>query len=107
MDLSADVDFTSLAERAVAAEEGVEVHGPVEQGLFLKAMGLAERVQVVLSKMEQRCERKEERERVVGAFERLVSMEKGGMGKVYKALAIVKERGGRRPVGFGGEVVQG
>ena len=106
VDLSADVDFAALAGRAVATEEGVEVHGPVEQGLFLKAMGLAERVQMVLSKVEQRCEH-EERKRVVGAFERLVGMERGGMGRVYKALAVVKERGGRRPVGFGGEVVQG
>lgn len=107
VDLSADVDFTALAERAVATEGGVEVHGPVEQGLFLKAMGLAERVQVVLSKIEESGEYKEERERVIGAFNRLVGMEKGGMGRVYKALAVVKERGGRRPVGFGGEVVQG
>lgn len=107
VDLSADVDFLSLAERAVTTEEGIEVHGPVEQGPFLETMGLAERVKMVLSKMEQRGEHKEERGRVVGAFERLVGMEKGGMGRIYKALAVVKERGGRRPVGFGGGVVQG
>ena len=38
MDLSADVDFTALAEAALNASEGVEVHGPVEQGVFLEGM---------------------------------------------------------------------
>lgn len=43
-------------------------------------------------------------ERVSKAVERLVERGGGGMGKVYKVLAIVPERGGTRPVGFGGEV---
>lgn len=39
------------------------------------------------------------------AVERLVSRVPGrGMGTLYKVLAIVPERGGRRPVGFGGDV---
>ncbi|KAA6412562.1 MAG: hypothetical protein FRX48_03553 [Lasallia pustulata] len=44
VDLSADVDFTALAHAAVAASPGVEVHGPVEQGAWLRAMGGEERV---------------------------------------------------------------
>ncbi|KAK3679503.1 hypothetical protein LTR78_001064 [Recurvomyces mirabilis] len=42
-DLSADVDFLALAEAAINASPGVEVHGPVSQALFLKAMGIEER----------------------------------------------------------------
>jgi len=107
VDLSVDVDFTALAERAIAVEKGVEVHGPVEQAGFLQALGLPGRVQTVLAGIEQRGDPKAEKAKVTGAYERLVGREKGGMGKVYKALAIVKERNGRRPVGFGGDVFSG
>jgi len=41
------------------------------------------------------------------AWERLVDRGPGGMGKVYKALAILPENEGRRrPVGFGGDIAQ-
>lgn len=102
VDLSADVDFTALAERAVAAEEGVEVFGPVEQAGFLGGLGGGERVRMVLEGVKG----EEERLRVRGAWDRLVGTVGGGMGGVYKALAVVKGRGGRRPVGFGGGVVE-
>ncbi|KAF8430015.1 S-adenosyl-L-methionine-dependent methyltransferase [Tirmania nivea] len=103
VDLSADVDFLALAETAVAAPEGVEVHGPVEQGVFLAEMGMRERMEVLV----KAGAGDEDGRRVRGAFERLVGRETGGMGRIYKALAVVKERGGRRPVGFGGVVVGG
>jgi len=39
------------------------------------------------------------------AWRRLVDRGPGGMGKVYKALAILPENEGKRkPVGFGGDV---
>jgi NADH dehydrogenase [ubiquinone] 1 alpha subcomplex assembly factor 7 len=39
------------------------------------------------------------------AWKRLVDRGPGGMGKVYKVLAILPENDGqRRPVGFGGDV---
>jgi len=38
------------------------------------------------------------------AVERLVERGGGGMGRVYKVLAIVPERGGKGLVGFGGDV---
>ncbi|KAF8426030.1 S-adenosyl-L-methionine-dependent methyltransferase [Tirmania nivea] len=103
VDLSADVDFLALAETAVAASEGVEVHGPVEQGVFLAEMGMRERMEVLVKARAG----DEDGRRVRGAFERLVGRETGGMGRIYKALAVVKEKGGRRPVGFGGVVVGG
>lgn len=48
-----------------------------------------------------------ERKRVEGGWERLVERGGGGMGRLYKVLALVPERGGRRPVGFGGGVEEG
>lgn len=40
-DLTAHVDFSAVVSAAMA--EGVEVHGPVEQGLFLERLGIHER----------------------------------------------------------------
>ena len=101
VDVSADVDFTSLAEAALEASEGVEVHGPVEQGHFLQAMGIAERMQQLLSTV------KDEKKRKIleTGWQRLVERGGGGMGKLYKVMTIIPENGGRRrPVGFGGGV---
>jgi SAM-dependent MidA family methyltransferase len=99
-DLSADVDFAGIAEASLRASEGVEVHGPVEQGVWLEVMGIRERAGE-LGKSDE--EKKGDVER---AWKRLVDRGPGGMGKVYKAMAILPEGGGkRRPVGFGGDVV--
>ncbi|PMD28084.1 DUF185-domain-containing protein [Hyaloscypha hepaticicola] len=100
VDLSADVDFIALAEAALSASPGVEVHGPVEQGQFLLSMGIKERADVLMKGL-----REEKKRGVEGAWRRLVDRGGSGMGKVYKAMAIVPESGGkRRPVGFGGDV---
>ena len=101
MDLSADVDFTALAEAALGASPGVEVHGPVEQGQFLLSMGIKERAEMLMMGLKE----EEKRKGVEGAWKRLVDRGGSGMGKVYKAMAILPESGGRRrPVGFGGDV---
>jgi NADH dehydrogenase [ubiquinone] 1 alpha subcomplex assembly factor 7 len=101
VDLSVDVDFAAIAEAATKASEGVEVHGPVEQGVFLEGMGIRERVGVLM----RACKDEEGRKAVETAWKRLVDRGPGGMGKVYKALAILPENEGRRrPVGFGGDV---
>lgn len=117
VDLSADVDFTALAEAALAASPGVEVWGPVEQGDFLAGMGGQSRIEQLIEGLErgggrgrggEEEERKKEGKKkiLLGSWRRLV--EKGGpqaMGRIYKALAVVPEGGGRRaPVGFGGRV---
>lgn len=103
MDLSADVDFTALAEAAINASPGVEVHGPVEQGLWLERMGVKERIGMLVKKLGEG--RTEEKERLRKGVERLVERGGGGMGRLYKVMAILPENGGsRRPVGFGGEV---
>jgi NADH dehydrogenase [ubiquinone] 1 alpha subcomplex assembly factor 7 len=103
VDLSADVDFTALAKAALAASPGVEVHGPVEQSSFLQAMGIRERADQLLRGVPEGDD--EKKDRLEGSWRRLVGRGVGGMGKVYKAMAIVPlSDGKRRPVGFGGDV---
>jgi NADH dehydrogenase [ubiquinone] 1 alpha subcomplex assembly factor 7 len=103
VDLSADVDFTALAEAALTASDGIEVHGPVEQAIFLLGMGIKERAQMLIKGSNMDDEKKK---RVESAWKRLIDRGGSGMGKVYKAMAIVPESNGkRRPVGFGGDVV--
>ncbi|EGX91606.1 DUF185 domain protein [Cordyceps militaris CM01] len=102
VDLSADVDFTALAEAATLASDGVEVHGPIQQADFLELMGIKERA-AALAKSPGAS--KETADAIDKACKRLVDRGPSGMGKVYKALAILPENDGqRRPVGFGGDV---
>jgi SAM-dependent MidA family methyltransferase len=120
VDLSADVDFLALAESAINSSPGVEVHGPVEQALFLTAMGIearaAQLVKTAVDKERAGYTGQEKRElsemvkRIESGWKRLVDRGPHGMGKLYKAIAIVpyqppKEgQARRRPVGFGGDV---
>ena len=104
VDLSADVDFLALAESALNASPGVEIHGPVEQSFFLSTMGIKERADRLLKGVQD----EETRRRLETGWKRLVDRGPNGMGKTYKALAILpwKEKGPvRRPIGFGGDVV--
>ena len=92
-----------MAEAALGASSNVEVHGPVEQGFFLQSMGIRERAERLMQALGGNQEKKAV---VEGAWRRLVDRGGGGMGKVYKAMAVVPLGGGRRPVGFGGDVVE-
>ncbi|KAJ5569801.1 S-adenosyl-L-methionine-dependent methyltransferase MidA [Penicillium hispanicum] len=101
VDVSADVDFTSLAEAAIEGSDGVEVHGPVEQGDFLNALGITERMEQLLRKAGD----DEHKKTLETGWKRLVEKSGGSMGQIYKVMTIVPENGGRRrPVGFGGGV---
>ena len=104
VDLSADVDFLALADSALDASPGVEVHGPVEQSFFLSTMGIKERADRLLKAAKD----EETKKRLETGWKRLVHRGPNGMGKTYKALAIVpyKKQGPvRRPIGFGGDLV--
>lgn len=102
VDLSADVDFTALAEAAINASGRVEVYGPVEQGAWLTQMGIQERAKQLLARVGEESKKKG----MELDWKRLVEGGPAGMGKVYKVLAIVPESSGtRRPVGFGGDVI--
>lgn len=119
-DLSADVDFLALAESAINASPGVEVHGPVDQARFLTAMGIEERASQLVKRAvdeeragktgESKGELGELAKRIESGWKRLVDTGPQGMGRLYKALAILpykppKEGEPRsRPVGFGGDV---
>lgn len=94
------------------ASERVEVHGPVGQGDWLEGMGGRERLEALVGKA--KAGREEEGgkgdtvedvvKRLREGWERLTGRGVDGMGRLYKVLAVVPERGGRRPVGFGGDV---
>ncbi|UPX14127.1 uncharacterized protein EKO05_0004618 [Ascochyta rabiei] len=104
VDLSADVDFLALAESALAASDNVEVHGPVDQSFFLATMGIRERAERLLKNAKD----DETRRRLEIGWKRLVDRGPNGMGKLYKAMAIVPYVEGkkvRRPVGFGGDLL--
>ena len=113
-DLSADVDFAALADAALRASDGVEVHGPVPQAAFLEGMGIRERARMLVKAAAAPAATPAGGDAQSGkaaadverAWRRLVDRGPGGMGKVYKALAILPEnQGKRRPVGFGGDVL--
>jgi NADH dehydrogenase [ubiquinone] 1 alpha subcomplex assembly factor 7 len=103
VDVSADVDFTALAHAALEASADVEVYGPVEQGAWLRVLGIEERATQLMGKMGE-----EQRKEFESGWRRLVEGGPRGMGKAYKVMGIVPASGGRRrPVGFGGGVEGG
>ena len=103
VDLSADVDFVALAETALDASPGVEVHGPIEQGTWLELMGIRERAAQLFKKMSGPNE-ENSKKAIETAVARLTEKTANGMGGIYKVMAIVPERNGKMPVGFGGTV---
>lgn len=80
-DLTAHVDFTALA--IAAARAGAAVHGPVEQGDFLLALGLAERAGRLGADKDEAA-----RADIVGQVDRLV--DPGEMGSLFKVLAVTR-----------------
>ena len=120
-DISADVDFLALAENALNASPGVEVHGPVDQARFLRAMGIEERAAQLVKRAvdreragkgggQEKSELTELVKRVESGWKRLVDSGPDGMGKLYQVMAVLPykpQKEGevrRRPVGFGGDV---
>lgn len=108
VDISADVDFVALADAALSASPDVEVHGPVEQAFFLESLGIRQRGES-LETQALKTGGPEAQKRIRDGWERLISRSAatrdGGMGRIYKALAVVPvSRPTRRPLGFGGDV---
>jgi NADH dehydrogenase [ubiquinone] 1 alpha subcomplex assembly factor 7 len=80
-DVTAHVDFQALAH---AAEDiGARVHGPVEQGEFLKRLGIETRAVTLMAKASH-----EVSEDISNALKRLVEGGRGGMGSMFKVLGI-------------------
>lgn len=120
VDISADVDFLALAESAITSSPGVEVHGPLDQGRFLTAMGIEERAAQLVKRAvdkerggstgKEKGELTEMVKRIESGWKRLVDQGPQGMGRLYQVMAVVPYRplkageAQRRPVGFGGDV---
>jgi len=80
-DVTAHVDFQALAR---AAEDlGARVHGPVTQGEFLKRIGIETRAVTLMAKATP-----EVSEDISGALKRLTDSGRGGMGSMFKVLAV-------------------
>jgi SAM-dependent MidA family methyltransferase len=80
-DITAHVDFQALAR---AAEDiGTYVHGPVPQGDFLRRLGIETRAVTLMAKASPEIS-----DDISGALKRLVGGGRGGMGSLFKVLAI-------------------
>lgn len=78
-DLTAHVDFSMLADTAMAA--GVQVFGPVPQGAFLSRLGLRQRADRLILNATP-----EQTQEIESAHSRLVEADQ--MGAMFKTLAI-------------------
>jgi NADH dehydrogenase [ubiquinone] 1 alpha subcomplex assembly factor 7 len=80
-DVTAHVDFQALAR---AAEDiGGRVHGPVEQGTFLRRLGIETRAVTLMSKATPQVS-----EEIAGGLKRLTDTGRGGMGSLFKVLGV-------------------
>lgn len=89
-DLSADVDFEAFAAAAVAS--GAAAYGPLPQGLLLRALGAATRMEVLSARASA-----EQRQRLESGLERL--LDPAQMGSLFKAMAVTSP-GLPTPPGF-------
>ena len=90
-DLTAHVDFAALARAAVAG--GAAVHGPIEQGAFLRRLGIAERAGAL-----KRGAGTRQADAIDAALRRLVSPD-SSMATIFKAMAVTP-RDAPPPPGF-------
>jgi NADH dehydrogenase [ubiquinone] 1 alpha subcomplex assembly factor 7 len=80
-DVTAHVDFQALVR---AAEDlAARVHGPVTQGEFLKRLGVETRAVTLMAKTTPEVSAD-----ISGALKRLTDSGRGGMGSLFKVLAI-------------------
>jgi SAM-dependent MidA family methyltransferase len=80
-DVTAHVDFQALVR--AAEDMGARVHGPVPQGEFLKRLGIETRAVTLMAKTTH-----EVSEDISGALKRLIGGGRGGMGSMFKVLAV-------------------
>jgi SAM-dependent MidA family methyltransferase len=80
-DLTSHVDFSALAEMARA--RALHVNGMMDQGMFLLALGIAERAGIL-----GRDKNADTQEEIRAAVTRLVGAGEGEMGELFKVLAV-------------------
>ena len=78
---SAHVDFEALGKAAQAA--GARVHGPVEQGTWLKRLGIEARAAVLQANAAEH-----KRPSIATALRRLTGSEPGQMGSLFKVIGF-------------------
>jgi NADH dehydrogenase [ubiquinone] 1 alpha subcomplex assembly factor 7 len=103
-DVTAHVDFQALVR--AAEDMGARVHGPITQGEFLKRLGIETRAASLMAKATP-----EVSEDISGAMKRLTDSGRGGMGSMFKVLAISEPQltslagfSDERPAGTGDEL---
>jgi SAM-dependent MidA family methyltransferase len=80
-DLTAHVDFEALGK--AAQEAGARVHGPVEQGTWLKRLGIEARAAALLANATE-----PQRADIAAALRRLTGTGPNQMGSLFKAIAF-------------------
>jgi SAM-dependent MidA family methyltransferase len=90
-DITAHVDFAAMARSARAA--GAAVYGPIDQGDFLREIGIDTRTRALCERTPDRAEEFEQ------ARKRLVGKEIGEMGGLFKAM-VIANRNLPAPPGF-------
>jgi NADH dehydrogenase [ubiquinone] 1 alpha subcomplex assembly factor 7 len=80
-DLTAHVDFEALARKA--RRGGARIHGPVEQGTFLKRLGIEARAEALQSNVPEL-----NRGAIAAARDRLIGTGPAGMGALFKVMAF-------------------
>jgi SAM-dependent MidA family methyltransferase len=80
-DITAHVDFEALKRATEAA--GARSHGPVEQGAFLRQLGIEARAQALMTKATPAAAQD-----IAVALQRLTSSGRGGMGSMFKVLGV-------------------
>jgi NADH dehydrogenase [ubiquinone] 1 alpha subcomplex assembly factor 7 len=89
-DLTAHVDFEAMA--AMAASAGARVHGPIEQGTFLRRLGIDQRAAMLKGKADAAQTRD-----IDAAVDRLTATTPAGMGRLFKVLCMADARLGPLP----------
>ena len=90
-DLTAHVDFAAMARSARAA--GAAVHGPIDQGDFLRALGVDVRARALVERSPGRADE------IEAARRRLVGKGDNEMGALFKAMTVAN-RAVPPPPGF-------
>jgi SAM-dependent MidA family methyltransferase len=90
VDLTAHVDFQALAQAARGMD--ARTHGPVEQGVFLRRLGIESRAAML-----KKAAPPERGAEIEAAMARLMYQDRAGMGRLFKAIGFAHENFGLLP----------
>jgi NADH dehydrogenase [ubiquinone] 1 alpha subcomplex assembly factor 7 len=89
VDLTAHVDFSAIAQAAESMN--ARAHGPIEQGEFLRRLGIVERAERLKAAAPAKAAE------IDAALERLTSAERTGMGRLFKVMGFAQRKLGPLP----------